>query len=88
MRGLSLAAASGGYCLIVVLRLLIVVASLIVEHGLQGSVAVVRGLTVWLMKSSWSRDQTLVPCIGRRFLIHCATREILTHLHVPHILLQ
>ena len=25
--------------------------------------------------SSWTRDRTCVPCIGRRILIHCATRE-------------
>ena len=33
--GLSLVAASGGYSFIVVCRLLIVVASLVAEHGLQ-----------------------------------------------------
>lgn len=41
------------------------------EHKLQylrcmGSVA------PWLVESSW----THVPCIGRRMLIHCATREV------------
>ena len=30
--------------------------------------------------SSWTRDQTHVPCIGRRLLIHCATREAFTWL--------
>ena len=34
LRGLSLIAVSGGYTLVVVLRLLIAVASLAVEHGL------------------------------------------------------
>ena len=26
--------------------------------------------------SSWARDRTHVPCIGRRILNHCATREV------------
>ena len=26
--------------------------------------------------SSWTRDQTHVPCIGRQVLNHCATREV------------
>ena len=45
--GFSQVAASRGYCQAVVLRLLIVVASLTVEHGLQGtqaSVVAVPGL--------------------------------------------
>ena len=29
------------------------------------------------MGSSWTRVRTLVPCIGRRILNHCATREAL-----------
>ena len=37
LHGLCLVAASGGYSLVVVLRLLISVASLIVEHGLLGT---------------------------------------------------
>ena len=27
------------------------------------------------VESSWTRDQTHVPCTGRWILIHCATRE-------------
>ena len=27
--------------------------------------------------SSWARNRTRVPCISRRILIHCATREVL-----------
>ena len=27
--------------------------------------------------SSWTRDRTCVPCIGRRILIHYTTREVL-----------
>ena len=77
---------------------LIAVASLIAEHGLQvhglqqlwhagpvvvarglqsaGSVAMVHGLsTPPHVGSSQTSDQTRVPCIGRRILNHCATRE-------------
>ena len=28
-------------------------------------------------ESSWIRDQTCVPCIGRQILTHCATKEVL-----------
>ena len=28
------------------------------------------------MGSSWTRDQTYVPCIGRQILNHCTTREV------------
>ena len=31
----------------------------------------------WHVGSSWIRDQTHVPCIGRWILNHCATREVL-----------
>ena len=53
MHGLSLVAASGGYSLAVVLRLLIAVASLVAEHslyGVQASVAValrLSGCATW-----------------------------------------
>ena len=30
----------------------------------------------WHVGSSQTRDGTCVPCIGRRILIHCATREV------------
>ena len=37
-----------------------------------------RGLVaLWHVESSWTRAQTRVPCIGRRILNHCATREAL-----------
>ena len=29
------------------------------------------------MGSSWTRDRTRVPCIGRQILNHCATRKVL-----------
>ena len=84
---------------VAVLRLLIAVASLVVEHGLQvdglwqlqhmGSAVVARGLqsagsVVWHtvlvapqhVGSSRTRDQTRVPCIGRRILNHCTTKEV------------
>ena len=30
----------------------------------------------WHVGSSWTRARTCVPCIGRRILNHCATREV------------
>ena len=30
------------------------------------------------VESSWTRDRTCVPCIGRQILIHCTTREVWT----------
>ena len=29
------------------------------------------------VESSWTRDQTHVPCTGRQILIHCTNREVL-----------
>ena len=62
---------------VAVLRLLFVVASLAGEHGAlgrTGSAAVVRGLVApWLMASSWVRERTRVPCIGRWILNHWTT---------------
>ena len=44
-----------------------------------GSVVVVPGLSCSLhVESSWTRDWTHVPCIGRRILIHCTSREVPT----------
>ena len=37
------------------------------------------------VESSWTRDQTLVPCIGRWILYHWTTREVL---HVNFILVD
>ena len=34
-------------------------------------------VTPWHVESSQIRDHTHVPCIGRQFLIHCTTREVL-----------
>ena len=68
--------------------LLIVVASLVAEHGLwgeQASVAAASGAQwLWHMAiaaprpvgSSWTRDRTPASCIGRWTLIHCATRDV------------
>ena len=67
--------------------------SLVAEHGLQayglqqlwlvGSSAQAQWLwytglvAPWHVRSSQTRDQTHVPCVGRRILNHCATREVL-----------
>ena len=76
-----------GLLFIAVLGLLIVVASLVAEHGLQahglhqlqhtGSVVAARRLSCSAaLGSSRNRARTRVPCIGRRILNHCATREV------------
>ena len=60
MCGFSLVVASGGYSLVVVLGLLIVVASLVAEHGLWGSWASAVGaqglVALWHVGSSQTRD--------------------------------
>ena len=81
-RGLLFVAARG---------LFTVVASLVMEHGLQarrlqqlclpGSRAQAQQLwrtglvALQHVGSSWTRARTRVPCIGRKILNHCATRE-------------
>ena len=52
--------------------------------GAQASVVAVLGLWLWHMglvaprhvKSSWTRDQTHVPCTGRQILNHWTTRKV------------
>ena len=66
--------------LVVVCRLLIAVAPLVAEHRLQGtgSIVLVHGL-ICSKACGILLDQRLnpgVPCIGRRTLSHCATREV------------
>ena len=72
-----------GLLLAAVHRLLTAVASLGAEHRLwmhrvqqlwhTGLVALQH------VETSWTRDWTHVPCIGRRILIHFTTREVLSH---------
>lgn len=38
----------------------------------------------WYVESTWTRDGTHVPCIGRSILI--ATREVLFYFLIPHLL--
>ena len=79
--GFSLVAARGRYALVVVGRLLIAVASLVAEHGLQafgfqelqsaGSIAVTHRLAApQHVESPQTRDRT------RQIPIHCTTREV------------
>ena len=58
----------------VVHRLLIVVASLVVEHRLWNSGS---GVVAPHVESPQTRGWTHVPCTGRWILIHCATRKVL-----------
>ena len=62
---------------------LIEVASLVAAHSSRA-----RGLqqlwhmglvALWHVESSWTRDQTCVPCIGRQIFNHWTTREVQTH---------
>ena len=94
MAVLALRCCEWGLLFVVVHGLLTAVASLIVEYGLQahrlqqlqhtGSRAQAQYL--WRtglvapqhVGSSQTRDRTHVPCIGRRILNHCATREVPT----------
>ena len=85
----SLFVVSGDYSLVTVHGHLIEVANL-VEHELysaQALVVVTHGLSshvpcaqlphgMWDL-SSWTRDQTCVPCIGRGIPKHWTTREVL-----------
>ena len=61
----------------------IAVASLVAEHGALGmwaSVVWPTGLVApWHVGSSWTKARTCVPCIGRRILNHCTTREAPSH---------
>ena len=91
LQGLSLVAASGGYSLVAVYRLLIEVASLVAEMGSRaGAVAVAPRL--WntcsvvvahrfiLLHSMWDLPESGIkpvsPCIGRQILNHWTTREV------------
>ena len=90
-RWLSLVAASRGYSFVAVRGLLIAVASLVAEHGLQvhglqqlwHAASRAQAQQMWHtglvaprhVGSSWIRAQTRIPCIGRRIPNHCATRE-------------
>ena len=51
--------------------------SVVVAHGLSCSTGLVAPRHV---RSSRIRDQTHVPCVGRRILNHCTTREVQTEL--------
>ena len=81
-----------GLLFVVVQGLLTAVASLAAEHGLQvrglqqlwltGSRLQAQQLwhtglvAPWHVGSSQTRARTRVPCIGRRILNHCTTREV------------
>ena len=68
------------YSSAVVPRLLTAVASLIAEHGLYGTRAQMlwsAGLVAaWPVESSWTRDRTCVPSVGRQILNHWTTGEV------------
>ena len=60
-------------------RLLIAVASLVVGHRLWSRVSSCGAQALAALQhleSSWARDQTQFPCIGRGILNHWTTREV------------
>ena len=81
-----------GLLFVAVRGLLIPVASLVAEHGLQArrlqqlwlADSRAQAQQLWRMGlvalrhvgSSWTRARTCVPCIGRRILNYCATRDV------------
>ena len=71
---LSLVAVNRGYCLVAMHELLIVVASLVVEHRLQGAWAqqlrLVELVAPQREGSPQVRDQTDDSCIGRQILYY------------------
>ena len=72
---------SGGCSPVVVHRLFIAVASLVSEYRLQGARTQwlwhIGLVAMWHLGSSWTRDRTHGPCIGRQILNHWTTREVL-----------
>ena len=74
---------SGGYSVFVVCGLLIMVVSLVAEHGLWGvgfsSCGPVGLVAPRHVGSSRTRDRTCVPCTGRWILSHWTTREVLRY---------
>ena len=89
--GLSLAVANGSHSLVVVCGLLTTAAFPVAEHGLQrhglqqlqlaGSAAVAPGLNGSAARGGLrpsTRDQTCIPCTGRRILNPWTIREVPT----------
>ena len=82
----SLVAVNRGFSRVVMPGLLTAVPFLVVEHGLGHTVFSSCDLwahllwcmalvALWPMGSSWTHDQTHVPCIGRQILFHWTTKE-------------
>ena len=44
--------------------------------GSRAQLLHISSVAPWHVGSSWTRDRTCIPCIGRRILNHCATREV------------
>ena len=70
----ALGAVSKGYSLVTLHGLLVVVASLLEEHGLQGTWAQYLWLTGLVALQhvgvSWTRDGTHIPCTGSQIPHH------------------
>lgn len=79
MHRLSLGAPSGGYSLVTVCQLLLVVAYL-VKHGLQACGLSSCGARASLLLGIWNLPRTHVPCISRCILNLWTTRGVLSTL--------
>ena len=78
--GLSPVVVNRGWFLVAVLWLPVALASLLQNTGCsaRASGVVAHGLSCPMAcRSSWAKDQSCVPCIGRRILNHWTTREVL-----------
>ena len=78
---LSLVAESRGYSLVLAPKPLIAVWLLLLlsmSSRVRTQLWPMGPVAPWHVGSSWTRDRTHVPCIGRRILNHWTTREVLT----------
>ena len=68
------------HSLVALHRLLVKVASLVVEHALWGAQAqqlwCMGPVTLWQVESSWTGDQTCVSCSDRQSPNHWTTKEV------------
>ena len=86
VRGLSLVVVSRGssslQCVGFSLQWLLVLWSRgFSSYGTRAQYFWLEGLVApWHLESSWTRNWTRVPWIGRRIPIHCTTRQVLFHI--------
>ena len=80
LHGLSLVAVSEGYSFLQFAGFSIAVASLTEGMGSRvwaQQLQCMGLVSLWHVESSWTRDQTSIPCIAKQTLNHLTTREVL-----------